>query len=975
MKNLIKSIVIFMIAVALSIPAYADGNPEVSGVRLVDEFNIPALTVSEGGALKSIGISEEAEGMAIAALYEDKVLISAAATTLKGISAGKLPIDFPRDMSNKSLKIFLWDDNNSPYGELAEYVNGAAVLETALTIQKNGTSVASDVNSYYTGQTLMVPAKSVLNIMGVEFTKCEDGYKAVRNTDGRSLVLNGTNCDSWELFGDAHPMVSAELLNTAFGIEISPDAEDDSILNITGTEAVEPEGVIEDIDTFATIERGTFDITYRISGGVHSVNVYYKKATDQRDVANGIFSEEELYYHSTPAPVMTADGVWEGGFSVLRNARVYDILIRAEDINGNVDWYKATAETNRGRNTLYASSNTTYNDTDIPYDWYSEYVAVDDLLLVPTYENLSYYYKSDAEDCKVYYKKTTDTAWSEAFMPYEDNLAKEKQFRGSIVGLEEGTSYDIKLCELSAAGTLTEIEKVGTFTTMNSSPQIAENIPLSQIYSGSGSLSIANRKGTENGYIRIYDDGTHPVTSYDTLKDALLVSNCDYLILDGLKIVGGRNGIKLSHSCNNVIIRNCDISGWGRQGIYDKDTNRYVLDGIAPNNDAGISLLGSGRITVEKCFIHSPAGRTNYWNTLAEGTHPNGPCGIFYGECDSLIIRYNNIVGDEEHMLNDAIESAGNGSYGGGANRDSDIYGNYFANGCDDGIELDGSQMNVRAYGNRIENFLCGISTAANVVGPSYIYANQVTELRDDSHTETRRTGSAIKGGGYGKNDEKAVPGVSYVFNNTFVNDKSRGISSVGYSGNSDLRIYSRNNIYVNENESYAVLDSSSDTFDSYDYDLFKGTIGVSSTGALGSNNLTTGPSFEDNAAGIYKLTNQSVGKGYGTEIKNFAASGCDLGAYGLTGTAFMPMRETSLAADKYKVKLTPENITAEITVNTEDFDVVLNNCEWLTVTKTDSRVTISASSENCKRSAGYAVVLITDNSNNTLPIWVKFEK
>ena len=53
-------------------------------------------------------------------------------------------------------------------------------------------------------------------------------------------------------------------------------------------------------------------------------------------------------------------------------------------------------------------------------------------------------------------------------------------------------------------------------------------------------------------------------------------------------------------------------------------------------------------------------------------------------------------------MFNDSMGEVHNFSYDGFPNRDSDVYGNYISHCWDDGIEIEGANMNVRVWENYI---------------------------------------------------------------------------------------------------------------------------------------------------------------------------------------------------------------------------------------------------------------------------------
>src|ERR1035438_10842140 len=64
---------------------------------------------------------------------------------------------------------------------------------------------------------------------------------------------------------------------------------------------------------------------------------------------------------------------------------------------------------------------------------------------VPTFESLGLYYdRAPAPDpCRVQYRAAGESTWRDGYPLVYD--AREKQYRGSLVGLKPDTAYDIRL--------------------------------------------------------------------------------------------------------------------------------------------------------------------------------------------------------------------------------------------------------------------------------------------------------------------------------------------------------------------------------------------------------------------------------------------------------------------------------------------------------------------------------------------------
>ena len=236
---------------------------------------------------------------------------------------------------------------------------------------------------------------------------------------------------------------------------------------------------------------------------------------------------------------------------------------------------------------------------------------------------------------------------------------------------------------------------------------------------------------------------------------------------------------------SNVILRNCDISGWGRTGVHRIDLQGKYYTG--ENNDEPINFDGAVMISecrntvVERCFIHDPRGRANSW----QFSHPAGPEALTIYRCYGTVIRYNDFVGSDEHRWNDAVEGRGNFNPYGGINADADVYGNFMIFSSDDCIELDGGQQNVRCFGNRFEGAYCGVSVQGCMKGPSYVFDNLFVDMGDEYglHGQALKT-SANGAGKYAR---------CFVFNNTFAGH-GNGTSPIKY-----LPMEFYNNVFANK--------------------------------------------------------------------------------------------------------------------------------------------------------------------------------
>ncbi|GHU79179.1 hypothetical protein FACS1894191_1400 [Clostridia bacterium] len=601
-------------------------------------------------------------------------------------------------------------------------------------------------------------------------------------------------------------------------------------------------------------------------------------------------------------------------------------------------------------------------------------VATDEnLTLIPTYESLSYYLpaEEEADEIIVKYKESPATSWKEAYSPVYALKTDEagSEYRGSITGLAPGTSYTINI--VTKTDNTETYNGNATIETWPENPPISAIISLKDLYGGliTNQVNILNQNGTKNGYIKIDGSGTeimidtsdarllsafnsnptnleslvslgltNPITA-GVANYGLLIHNSSYLILENFKIKGGtRLGVNISNS-NHIIFKNSEIKNYGLNVADDPATRDEIWTlydtvaggpfnadwRMAPVNDSAIAITnGSSQITIEKNFIHSPNGHSNPWTDGAvnPNRHPAGPSGMaIWNSGGNNVIRYNDIIADFDNRFMDGIMSGDNGNLTGGPNRDTDIYGNLFAYGQDDGLELDGGQRNVRTFKNKTAQFFMGLSAAPNKAGPSYIYRNVITDPGDSTGILNVNNGNATKNGG-----GSLSPGRQYYFNNTFLVGPSNVISQASYGGSANIgyTATTRNNILINAqvtNNRKMILDATNNLASDFNNDLLASTVTcesgfyepafctLSSFVSAKPGSETAGvfglPTFLNPTLGFYYLTYGSLGKDAGIDLKNFtenfAGAAPDMGAfeYGREETYPSPYRPN--------LKITPD--------------------------------------------------------------------
>ncbi len=385
------------------------------------------------------------------------------------------------------------------------------------------------------------------------------------------------------------------------------------------------------------------------------------------------------------------------------------------------------------------------------------------------------------------YREKGETDWIKG-LPM-DARRSENEMRASLLGLREATEYELTcriFDEAFQAGELLSSKEL-TFTTWSSEVPVSKTVRLPGGVSNKP-LKISDQ-GTEDGWILYTGDPDSPtvIDVADPEAQAILFEDAAFVILENITVKGGLlNGIRVKNS-TDIRIRRCDVSGWGETGKFGEGENEgRILNSSNKliNWQAGIRIdPGASRIVVEDNFIHGPRSGANSW----QFGHPLGPEAVVIAGSDgNHVVRNNDMIANEERWWNDTIESVSNTKVNGGPYRDTDINGNIMAFANDDGTELDGGQINVRFFENWVQWAFCGVSTAPNLNGPSYIYRNLFVlgDSRGKANFSFKTGGSRFEN-----------QGRSYFFNNTAISINA-GLST-GHMGSGASPITSRNNAHI----------------------------------------------------------------------------------------------------------------------------------------------------------------------------------
>ncbi|WP_309006605.1 right-handed parallel beta-helix repeat-containing protein [Pelagicoccus sp. SDUM812005] len=517
---------------------------------------------------------------------------------------------------------------------------------------------------------------------------------------------------------------------------------------------------------------------------------------------------------------------------------------------------------------------------------------------MPTFDciGLRWAPKEGASDvvCSVRYREKGTSEWREALPLWFDDYVHEEapqyrdEYRGSIVGLRDGTRYEVELSlESGLARERIEVE------TWSSDFKIARVVTLPERLEET--LTIREGGNPKDGYVLYQASEGGTVIDGRNRDDANVRVEANFVILRGLTLVGAaRHGVHLG-KVQNVVVEDCDISGWGQD--LDDGWGRNFDSAIFHETKDGEEKTLQ-RIVIQNNRMHHPRSNSNSWMQARESRngsrHPIGPQAISFinGEGE-IVIRHNRIYSDWDHMFNDAMGEWHNFGYGGFPVRDSDIYGNWVSHCWDDGLEIEGANLNVRVWGNVIDSTFGAIATAGTSVGPCYIFRN--IYLRSRKGPDSYRGQFFLKLGGEPRSEPYAQ-GRIYVFHNTILQPEPWEGTSESSGAQAGLKlstgkkvqvnIQSRNNIlWLRHDTGHAIYDGQLSERNDFNYDLYNGKVlGHESSQSEG---IVGVPVFaeplREGAGWALPLAEDSPGFGEAVVLPNFnddySGEGPDMGA------------------------------------------------------------------------------------------------
>jgi len=349
------------------------------------------------------------------------------------------------------------------------------------------------------------------------------------------------------------------------------------------------------------------------------------------------------------------------------------------------------------------------------------------------------------------FRPTGSSTWLDAYRPVVDRRSTVggqsnafiNQFRGSIVGLNAGTSYDIRLTIADPDGVSGGPALTGTISTVDTAPPtggtdwyVANGGTNGNGSSASPFNSIPTAIAAASpGYTIHIRPGSYPAFSMSKSGTAsawiaLVGDNRDTTF-----ITGGSVTNNVTMSADYVQLKNLRFKqtnhnsvevGSGHHDVWLENLYHENVSSMHSYNDAGVLLDGGNyRVYILENTILSPTGASipplsTRWDSETCGIYFDGAANAIGG----FIIRGNTIGSGADSGFRDCIGNTPE-TVGGGIN-DSDIYNNTVTGCRDDGIQMEGGDVNLRIWGNNVQanNGYSCFAAQTGYTGPIYWFRN-----------------------------------------------------------------------------------------------------------------------------------------------------------------------------------------------------------------------------------------------------------
>jgi hypothetical protein len=351
----------------------------------------------------------------------------------------------------------------------------------------------------------------------------------------------------------------------------------------------------------------------------------------------------------------------------------------------------------------------------------------------------------------VYYQTHGAAAWSEGyplFRTWNDRVSPDNVvpgghlFAGSIVDLEPGTDYDVRLALRDPDGGSTE--RVLALRTAQW-PRVPTRLAERYVVPRSGS---AGGSGTPDDPYR----GLRSALAHARPGDRLVLASGVYAEAP-LAVPAGTEGkpVVLQGPFDGSAV----LDGMGSETLLDLSGHAHIrLDRLALRNaqvlvradNASDVVLMRSRLEVTRYGVRG-AGAT-YRESMRITITDNEFAGPSHWPRSKGLEDVNGVTvtGSGHVIAYNRFHDLGDGVHNGDEGRlsASDIHHNDFDRCTDDAIEVDYSDTNVRVFRNRITNAYMGVSLQPAHGGPVYVFRNLMLNLQSSPFKLHNDTAGAL---------------------------------------------------------------------------------------------------------------------------------------------------------------------------------------------------------------------------------------
>jgi hypothetical protein len=474
--------------------------------------------------------------------------------------------------------------------------------------------------------------------------------------------------------------------------------------------------------------------------------------------------------------------------------------------------------------------------------------------------------------------RTGGGEWSTAPVMWRDD--DEGQYKGKIFWLTEATTYEIRATFTDSDGVLGTNPLSENITTVDSTPAFGSvhtyhvaktgNDSTGDGSSGSPWLTIQKAANMVSAGDTVY---VH-VGTYEEMVTVTADGNISNYITFS------------NYNSEEVIV---DGGSSRTDGFYLNDANYVHITGftIQDTTKNSFRLNGCSYSIVDNCIMNDPTvgsttgveggvrleGGSDHCMFIDNEVNVSASCDVdmaaftWWYAGDSNVFKANTING---------TGVAKDGFGGGPENSDgymdnSDIYENTIDGVWDDGIQLEGSDVNTAVWGNTITDCFIGIGFCPANIGPHYVFRNVIV-----NNPSTGSAAYKLGDGSYAR--------VFMYHNTSFTTGGQDGVKQTnpGLDG-----VVSRNNIYYAGRYIFEFLTSGTSDMDC-DYDYMYTTDGsrfvkfdngtyatyalfVAAYPAQEANAIVSAdPGFTDNSTNDFTLVSDSVCLNAGTVLVGF---------------------------------------------------------------------------------------------------------